>query len=111
MIRSAPRFLAIERTARVTMRVVMLSKQQRDLLLICILVSCLAGAGMSGQLVKLHDGARSTDTNDPGLFARLCRSVAGGESGCEGTVHSVWSQIPLPLPVRNGGLTVSLRRV
>ena len=89
----------------------MLSKRLRDLLLGCILVLCLAGAWMSGQLVKIHDGGRSTDSTDPGLFARLCRSVSGGRSGCEGTIHSVWSQINLPIPVLDGRFTVSVRRV
>jgi predicted DsbA family dithiol-disulfide isomerase len=89
----------------------MLSKLHRNLLSVCIVIFCLAGAWMSGQLVQMHDRGPSADSSHPGLLARLCRSVAGGESGCEGTVHSAWSEISFKVPVLTGGLTVSLRGV
>src|SRR5262249_22273620 len=58
-----------------------------------------------GQLVQMHDGAWSADAGDPGLLARLCRSLSGGESGCEATVGSAWSRIRLPVPWLVRGLT------
>src|SRR5262245_51857583 len=86
------------RPGRKTTRWIMLSKRHRDILLIVILASCLAGAWMSGQLVQMHDGAGSADAGDPGLLARLCRSLSGGASGCEATVGSAWSRVRLPIP-------------
>jgi protein-disulfide isomerase len=90
-------------------RLVMLSQRHRETLLIGILVLCLAGAWMSGQLLKMHDRGGSADAGDPGLLTRLCRSVSGGESDCEATIGSAWSRISLPVPLFGRGLTPSLR--
>jgi len=90
------------------MRIVMLQSLRRDVLLSCMLVLCLAGAWTSDQLVKIHDDVWSSDTSDPGFFARLCGSGAASRGGCEGASHSVWSQIELPFPMlhRNSGISL-----
>ena len=89
----------------------MLQSLRRDALLACIVVLCLAGAWTSDQLVKIHDGVWSSDTSDPGFFARLCGSGAASGGGCEGASRSVWSQIKLPLPMLHRNLGISLRTV
>ena len=60
--------------------------------LICILLLCLAGAWISGDLLRQHAGA--TD----GFLAKVCRATTG--TGCSAALESRWSEITIPVPPR-----------
>jgi protein-disulfide isomerase len=72
-----------------------------------IVALCLAGAGLSGELVRQHGGATG------GLLARLCHAADGSGAGCTGTLHGPFSElrIPLPRPTRDLSVVVRTTRV
>jgi hypothetical protein len=81
---------------------------RRDRLLAAtIVVLCLAGAWISGDLVRQHAGA--TD----GVLARICQAVKGSGLGCTGALESRWSTwvIPVPRPTRDLSIVVRDARV
>jgi protein-disulfide isomerase len=75
-------------------------------LLISILVLCLAGAWISGELVRQH-----ADPHGGGLFARICHSTGGAGFSCAGALESKWSRITIPVPRPTRDLSISVRRV
>ncbi len=73
------------------------------IILICILLLCLAGAWISGDLVRQHAGA--TD----GFLARVCRATTG--TGCSAALESRWSEITIPVPIPTRDFSTLVRRV
>ncbi len=72
-------------------------------ILVCILLLCLAGAWISGDLVRQHAGA--TD----GFLARVCRATTG--TGCSAALESRWSEITVPVPIPTRDFSTLVRRV
>ena len=72
-------------------------------ILVCILLLCLAGAWISGDLVRQHAGA--TD----GLLAKICRATTG--TGCAAALESRWSEITIPVPIPTRDFSTLVRRV
>jgi predicted DsbA family dithiol-disulfide isomerase len=70
-----------------------------------IVLLCLAGAWISGELVRQHAGATG------GLLARICQAVDGAGLGCAGTLESRFSELRIPVPRPTRDFTVSVRRV
>jgi hypothetical protein len=71
-----------------------------------VLLLCLAGAWISGELVRQH-----ADPHGSGLFARICHATDGAGFSCAGALQGKWSRftVPVPRPTRAG--SISLRRV
>ena len=81
-----------------------------SLLLAMILALSLAGAWMSGQMVKLHDGVWTATTESKvGIFGRLCRATAKAGLDCTAARHGAWSQIRIPILRPHRDFTVSLQ--
>ncbi len=57
-----------------------------------IVMLCLAGAWISGELVRLHADPQT----GAGLLGRMC--TATGDSGCAQAMQSRWSAITVPVP-------------
>ncbi|MHC4709706.1 MAG: DsbA family protein [Planctomycetota bacterium] len=76
--------------------------QRPHWLVAAIVLLCLAGAWVSGELVRQHAGATG------GVLARICHAVQGSGVGCAGTLESPFSElrIPVPRPTRNFSITV-----
>ena len=72
-------------------------------ILICILLLCLGGAWISGDLVRQHAGA--TD----GFLARVCRATTG--TGCSAALETRWSEITIPVPIPTRDFSTLVRRV
>jgi len=80
--------------------------------LLAIVSLSLAGAWISGQLVKQHAGLWDSRTGAHGLFGRVCQASSKiGLGGCDGSVKSRWAEIPLPIPVPTSDLTIHLHTV
>ena len=75
--------------------------------LIVVVVLCLAGAWISGELVRQH-----ANPHGSGLFARICHATQGAGFSCAGALQSNWSQftVPVPLPTRDFS-SISVRRL
>jgi len=73
------------------------------IVLVCILLLCLAGAWISGDLVRQHAG--TTD----GFLARVCRATTG--TGCGRALDSRWSEITIPVPIPTRDFSRLVRRV
>ncbi|MHC4126633.1 MAG: DsbA family protein [Planctomycetota bacterium] len=70
-----------------------------------IVLLCLAGAWISGELVRQHAGATG------GLLARICHAVDGTGAGCAGTLKSPFSELRIPVPRPTRDLTIAVRDV
>lgn len=73
--------------------------RMRSLEVIALLL-CLAGAWISGELVRLDANPQD------GWFARAC-----GTLDCDATLHTKWSRLSIPVPRPTRHLTVAVRRV
>ncbi len=73
------------------------------IILICIMLLCLAGAWISGDLVRQHAGA--TD----GFLAKVCRATTG--TACSAALESRWSEITVPVPIPTRDFSTLVRRV
>jgi predicted DsbA family dithiol-disulfide isomerase len=68
-----------------------------------IVLLCLAGAWVSGELVRQHAGAEG------GLLARICSAVDASGAGCAGTLESPFSALSIPVPRPTRDLTIVVR--
>lgn len=71
-----------------------------------ILLLCLAGAWISGELIRQH-----ADPDGGGVFARICHATHGAGFGCAGALRSSWSRFTVPLPLPGRDLSMSMRRI
>jgi hypothetical protein len=83
----------------------------RSAVRLALIVLCLAGAWISGELVKQHAGPWPSAARSPGFFGRLCGGDTGNESGCAEVRRSTWSAIDLSVPVLTRALTIRWSRV
>jgi hypothetical protein len=72
-------------------------------ILICIMLLCLAGAWISGDLVRQHAGVSD------GVLARVCRATTG--TGCGAALESRWSELTIPVPIPTRDFSTLVRRV
>ena len=75
---------------------------------------CLAGAWISGGLLKEHAGPWPSLEPAGGhrsLFTRLCGDGADGQSGCAAVLKSDFSAVDFDVPVLTRGLTIRWVRV
>ena len=63
-----------------------------------LLLLCLAGAWISGELLTHHAGPWPSSVRTPGLLDRLCGTGPDGTSGCAGALESKWSAIDVWIP-------------
>ena len=64
-----------------------------------IVLLCLVGAWISGELLKAHAGPWPLSKAAPTWFTRVCGTGANGESPCTSVLASDWSAVDLDIPV------------
>ena len=89
----------------------MWGQKKRKALPAALVLLCVAGAWISGELVKDHAGPWPSSKAAPTLFARLCGTGPGGESGCAAVLDSKWSAVDVNVPVLTRALTIQRSRV
>ncbi|MHC4080038.1 MAG: DsbA family protein [Planctomycetota bacterium] len=77
--------------------------QRRHWFVAAIMLLCIAGAWVSGELVRQHAGATG------GLLARICSAVDASGAGCAGTLESPFSELRIPVPRPTRDLTIIVR--
>ncbi|MHC4217799.1 MAG: DsbA family protein [Planctomycetota bacterium] len=82
----------------------MFTRSDRTLVAAIVLL-CLAGAWVSGELVRQHAGATG------GLLARICHAVDGSGTGCAATRDSRFSELRIPVPRPTRDLSITVREV
>ncbi len=76
-----------------------------------ILVLAVAGAFLSGQLLKQHDNIWGDARTPQGWWAGLCEATAPLGLDCRGAVKGRWSEVRLPAPTWSGGYRPTLGTV
>jgi uncharacterized membrane protein len=76
-----------------------------------VVLLCLAGAWISGQLLIAHAGPWPEANPATGFFNRLCAEGADGASGCAALQKSNWSAFDITIPAVTSGLKVTRHRV
>lgn len=79
-----------------------------------MIVLCLAGAWISGELLKEQAGPWPSLESNGGhrsVFARLCGDGVDGQSGCAAVLKSDFSAVDFDVPVLTRGLTIRRVRV
>ena len=74
--------------------------------LVFVVVLCLAGAWISGELVRQH-----ANPNGGGLFARICHASESAGFSCAGALQGNWSQFTVPVPLPTRDFSISVRRI
>ncbi len=77
----------------------------------CTISLCLAGAWISGQLLKEHAGPWPSAQTSQTFFTRLCGETSTGQSGCTTLAQSNWSAIDVTLPILTSSFTIERSRV
>jgi protein-disulfide isomerase len=72
---------------------------------------CLAGAGISGELVREHAGPWPNADRTPGFLGRLCGDGLDGQSECQAVLQSEWSAFDITVPTVSGTLSIARHRV
>ncbi len=81
-------------------------------LVVGIVVLCVIGAWVSGNLVKQHANLWThTPGSESSLFGRICQASAAIGLDCSGTLKSGWSELTVPVPLPTRSLGVSIRYV
>jgi uncharacterized membrane protein len=64
-----------------------------------VLALSLAGALISGYLVKHEAQIWSSSAAEADLLARFCSAAGGGEVDCDAALRSDWAKLALPIPM------------
>jgi predicted DsbA family dithiol-disulfide isomerase len=78
--------------------------------LVAIVVLCMAGAWISGQLVKQHADVWGSASAATGLFARVCQVAERAGLGCVDRAGKPWSELDIPVPTISWAARVTLRQ-
>ncbi|UCF32399.1 MAG: hypothetical protein JSV78_08680, partial [Phycisphaerales bacterium] len=72
---------------------------------------CLAGAWISGQLLVAHAGPWPGGAPTTDFFSHLCGEGPDGTSSCAAVQNSDWSAFDITVPAVSSGLTITWHRV
>lgn len=89
-------------------------KKKLKALVSVMVMLCITGAWISGELLKAHAGPWPSMKAVPTWFTRVCGAGANGESLCTSVLKSDWSAIDFDIPVlkrAGSGLTIQRSRV
>ncbi len=87
------------------------NKWPARVLTLAILLLCIGGAWISGELVKQHANLWASQHATSGLFARICQVTERAGFSCSGTMESEWAAIRVSVPSISADFGIGMRTV